>query len=239
MAKQWVISDIHGCLKSLRALIETLVVPSKDDILCFVGDYIDRGPDSKGVIDYVMNLERQGYSIVALKGNHEEFLVKSYMEEQQLKSFLFFKKTNKSKQMWLAYGGIQALQSFKVNDLLSIPKLYIDWLNDRPLYYKPDNFLVVHAGLNFDIEDPMEDEQAMLWIREYEIDPRKIEDRRLIHGHVPVSLEFIDLTINAGTYPFIDIDNGCYMNNKAGFGNLIALELNTMELKVQPNIDME
>lgn len=238
MSKIWVVSDIHGCLKSLRSLIENLVVPSKNDTLCFVGDYIDRGPDSKGVIDYVRSLHQQGFSIIALKGNHEEFLANSFVEEQQRKGFLFFKPVNKSREMWAQHGGLECLKSFKADTIKDIPGEYIDWVSSRPLTYKVDNFLVVHAGLNFKLDNPMEDERAMLWIRDYRIDPAKINYRKLIHGHVPVSLDFIDLTIRSGNFSFIDIDNGCYMKNKTGFGNLLALELNSMDLKVQPNLDM-
>lgn len=239
MDKFWVISDIHGCLKTVRSLIETLIIPGKGDTICFLGDYIDRGPESKGVIDYIMSLQSQGYKIIALKGNHEEFLVKAWEEEQQLRKFLFFKETNKSKESWLKYGGYDAMLSFNTDRIGHIPYHYVDWINQRPLYYEHENFFIVHAGLNFEIEDPLDDRQAMLWIRDYKIDPSKIKYKRLLHGHVPVSLDFIDLTINSESYPFIDLDNGCYMAHKAGFGNLLGLELNSMELKVQPNLDID
>ncbi len=239
MSKCWVISDIHGCYNTLRYLIENLIIPSKEDKLIFLGDYIDRGPGSKSVLDYVMGLEEQGFSIVALRGNHEEFMVKAYEAEKQLKSYWFFKESNKNLEMWSRHGGKEAIQSFGVENLLDIPIIYIDWINQRPLYYETDNFFIVHAGLNFELEDPLQDTQAMTWIREYKVVPEKIGYRKLIHGHVPVSLDFIDLTIKSDSYPFIDLDNGCYMAHKAGYGNLIALELNSMELKVQPNIDLE
>ncbi len=239
MSKCWVISDIHGCIHTLRTLIENQIVPSKEDKLIFLGDYIDRGPGSKSVLDYVMQLEDNGYSIIALKGNHEEFLVKAYETQKQLKNFWFYKETNRSLEMWMRHGGKEALESFEVNDVEEIPSHYIDWINKRPLYYETEKFFVVHAGLNFEIDNPFEDEQAMTWIREYKVVPEKINFRRLIHGHVPVSLDFIDLTIKSSGYPFIDLDNGCYMANKPGFGNLIGLELNSMELKVQSNLDFE
>ena len=66
---------------------------------------------------------------------------------------------------------------------------------------------------------------------------KKTGKRRIIHGHVPVSLEFIDLSIRNKTYKFIDLDNGCYMHKRDGFGNLVALELNSLEYKVQHNLD--
>jgi serine/threonine protein phosphatase 1 len=239
MPKQWVIPDIHGCVRTLRALIEKLVIPAKDDTLYFLGDFVDRGPDSKGVLDYVMGLEDQGYNIVALKGNHEEFFVKAWEEEQQARGFLFLKKTNKSKAQWMPHGGREALESFGTTDLSKIPVHYIDWMRKLPLYHITGNFLLVHAGLNFNIEDPFQDTHSMLWIKDYRIIPSKIENRRLIHGHVPVSLDFIDIAVNSPGYPFVDLDNGCYMVNRPGYGNLPALELQSMELKVQPNLDMD
>ena len=57
MNKIWIIPDIHGCVLTLKTLIENQIEPDKNDQLIFIGDYIDRGPDSKGVIDYIMNLE--------------------------------------------------------------------------------------------------------------------------------------------------------------------------------------
>ncbi len=239
MSKQWVISDIHGCLNTLRALVETHIVPTKDDTLIFLGDYIDRGPYSMGVLDYVMQLQQQGYKVVALKGNHEDFMVKAYLDDKKPKGFLFWKKKNHSKEMWLRYGGKQAMESFRVSDINLVPELYINWMAELPLYHELDKWFIVHAGLNFEIDNPYEDKKAMLWVREYKVKPEKIGNRRMVHGHVPVSLEFIHLTLQNESYPFIDLDNGCYMSNKSGYGNLLALELNSLTLKVQPNIDMD
>ena len=78
----------------------------------------------------------------------------------------------------------------------------------------------------------------MLWIREFEVAPQKINNKTVVHGHVPVSLEFIDINVKNPSYKFIDLDNGCYMTKREGFGNLLALELNTRELKVQYNLDL-
>jgi hypothetical protein len=78
----------------------------------------------------------------------------------------------------------------------------------------------------------------MLWIKEYKVDRVKAGYRKLIHGHVPVSLDFIDLLCTSNGFDFIDLDNGIYMPEKEGFGNLVALELTSMELKVQHNVDI-
>ena len=239
MAKKWVIPDIHGCVKSLRELIETQVVPSKEDTLFFLGDYVDRGPDSKGVLDYVMGLQESGYTVVPLKGNHEDFFVKSWEEERESGRFLFMRRHNKSRSQWLKHGGRETLQSFGTMDLLQIPEHYIKWMDELPLYHELEKFLLVHAGLNFEIDDPFQDTFSMLWVKDYRIIPEKIGYRQLIHGHVPMGLDYIYIAITQEGYPFIDLDNGCYMVNRPGYGNLLALELNSMELKIQPNIDME
>ena len=94
MQKHWVISDIHGCLFTLRSLIETKIKPSANDELIFLGDYIDRGPESKGVIDYIINLKNQGIETVCLKGNHEEYMLSAYEAEKDVKKILFWKKKN-------------------------------------------------------------------------------------------------------------------------------------------------
>ncbi len=237
MREHWVIPDIHGCAQTLRALIEDMIQPSKYDHLYFLGDYIDRGPASKEVIDYLMHLQKEEYNLHLLMGNHEEYVLKSYEEELNLKSFLGIKQKNKKKKEWLIFGGKETLQSFKITDLKDFPKEYLDWMRNLEYYIELDDFILVHAGLNFRNKDPFEDKDAMLWVRDYNIDSSRINNRRIIHGHVPVNLEFIDISIRQNNHKFIDLDNGCYMTGRSGFGNLIALELNSMEYRVQYNLD--
>ena len=86
--KRWVIPDIHGCSKTLQALFEQQIRPSKEDEIYFLGDYIDRGPDSKGVIDYVRQLEEDGYKVFPLRGNHEDYCLHAVQAEHERKSFL-------------------------------------------------------------------------------------------------------------------------------------------------------
>ncbi len=238
MREHWVIPDIHGCANTLRALVEEMIQPSKHDWLYFLGDYIDRGPSSKEVIDYLMYLQKEDYNLRLLMGNHEDYLIKSYEAEQKLKSFFGVKQKNKKKKEWLFHGGKEAMQSFNINDLKKIPIEYINWMKDLEYYIELDNFFLVHAGFNFDSENPFEDKDSMLWVRDYEIDSDKIGNKKIIHGHVPVNLEFIDVSIKNKSYKFIDLDNGVYMPKREGYGNLVALELNSMEYKAQCNLDL-
>jgi serine/threonine protein phosphatase 1 len=110
-------------------------------------------------------------------------------------------------------------------------------MKDLQFYAKLDDFVLVHAGLNFAHSDPFKDKHSMMWIRDYPIQPWKIQNRRIIHGHVPVSLELIDLSVQNKFYQFIDLDNGTYMTDKSGYGNLVALELNEMKMVIQDNRD--
>ena len=238
MREHWVIPDIHGCAKTLRALIEDMIKPSKHDWLYFLGDYIDRGPASKEVIDYLMYLQKEDYNIRLLMGNHEDFLLKAYEEEAQLKSILGFKQKNKKKAEWLFHGGKQTMESFKLHNLKEFPEIYLEWMRNLEYYIELENYFLVHAGFNFNIPNPFTDKESMLWIREFDIKPEKIKNKKVIHGHVPISLEFFDISVKNKGYKFIDLDNGCYMTKREGYGNLLALELNTLEYKVQYNLDI-
>jgi serine/threonine protein phosphatase 1 len=104
-------------------------------------------------------------------------------------------------------------------------------------YFHLDDYVIVHAGLNFKNEDPYSDKRAMIWIRDFTVDSEKISNKKVIHGHVPVNLEFIELSINNPEYKFIALDNGVYFNNRVGYGNLIALELTEMKYKIQSLMD--
>lgn len=237
MREHWVIPDIHGCAKTLKALIEEMIKPSKHDFLYFLGDYIDRGPGSKEVLDYLMHLQYEDYNIRTLMGNHEDYLIKSYEEEINLKSLFGVKYKNRKKKEWLFHGGKETMESFKLDDLKDFPVKYVEWMKNLEYYIELEDFILVHAGLNFNTSKPFEDTDSMLWVREFEIDSKTIQNKKIIHGHVPVSLEFIDISIKNKSYKFIDLDNGCYMHDRVGYGNLLALELNSMEYKVQYNLD--
>ena len=237
MRKRWVIPDIHGCARTLQALVEDLIRPARYDELYFLGDYIDRGPDSKNVIDYIRKLQTEKYNITALKGNHEQVLLDLYNSEIKSKFVWFHNLLNRKRMAWFSFGGKATLKSFGVKNLSDIPDDYIEWMKGLEYFVTLENFILVHAGLNFRKEDPFEDKYAMLWIRDYEIKPDKIGNRRIIHGHVPVNLELINLSIHNSYYKFIDLDNGPYMNEKDGFGNLVALELDSQEIVIQNNLD--
>jgi serine/threonine protein phosphatase 1 len=238
MHRRWVIPDLHGCLKTLQGLVEEIIKPSRSDELYFLGDYIDRGPDSRGVLDYIRRLQADEYQVTALKGNHEDLAVELHDAELRSKNPWHFTFGNKKREAWFMMGGRETLKSFGVSHVREIPEDYIEWMRALPYFSLLDQFVLVHAGLNFSNEDPFEDKTSMLWLRDYEIIPSRIGNRRIIHGHMPASMELIQLSLNSKIYKFIDLDNGIYVQGREGYGNLVALELNSMELVIQDNRDL-
>ena len=132
----------------------------------------------------------------------------------------------------------EAMKSFQIHDLKEFPKEYLEWIKNLEYYIELEKFFLVHAGFNFKIKNPFDDKDSMLWIRQYEIDKKKVGNKRIIDGHVPVSLEFIDLSIRNKNYQYIDLDNGAYMTKRYGFANWWHWSLNSMEYKVQYNLDL-
>lgn len=237
MKKQWIIPDLHGHSRTLKALVEEQIRPNRSDEIYLLGDYIDRGPDSKGVIDYIRSLQKDEYTVTALKGNHEDIMVELYEAEINGSNPWYAAFGNKKRRSWMSMGGKATLDSFRVKQLKDVPSDYIAWMKELPYYVVLDGFVVVHAGLNFQNEDPFADKLSMLWIRDYSIKPEMIGHRRIIHGHVPVNIELIELSRKNRGYKFIDLDNGIYIRGIEGFGNLVALELTSMEIVIQDNRD--
>lgn len=221
--KRWVIGDVHGCSKTLRALIEDKIQPGKNDKVIFVGDYVDRGPDSKGVISYLMELQLMGYKMVMLRGNHEEMMLRSIHDARIRKD-------------WFFNGGMPTLRSFGAREAKEIPGHFLEFVDALDYYHAMEDFLIVHAGLNFDIPDPLTDLEGMLWIRNTFVLPEKIGNRTMVHGHTPVTVAQIEEAIQKGLKD-LDLDAGCVYTGTEGLGNLCALELNSLRLEVQPNID--
>lgn len=236
--KQWVIPDLHGCLRTLIGMIEDRIRPTKEDELYFLGDYVDRGPDPKGVLDYIMNLEEQGFKIFPLRGNHEEYILLALENERKLKRrFLFFKERNRLYDEWMSVGGASTMKSFGVNNVNQVPEKYVEWIKRLKYYYILENHILVHAGLNFSRRDPFDDLHSILWASSFTPMPEKVDNKIVIHGHVAVSLEFLQNVLADPSKKYIPLDTGCHHSERSGMGNLVALELNTMELLIQPNIE--
>ena len=223
MSRKFIIGDIHGCYKTLVALVEEEIKLCETDTLYFLGDYIGKGPDSKNVVKYILSKKKSGYQIRCLMGNHEKMLIDSM-------------KSDKLHYKWLWNGGSECLRSFDVYRAKEIKKKYLKFFAELEYFIELDDFILVHGGLNFNIENPLLDKNSMLWSRNINIDKRKIGGKRLIVGHTPVKFKKIKRSLDEN---IIKLDGGCvYSKIKEKQGNLVALEIEEMKLYRKYNIDM-
>lgn len=213
------IGDIHGCYKTLKSLLFKSILITKQDKIIFLGDYVDRGPDSKKVLKLILDLIKDGFDIECLIGNHEIMLLNS------IKSPIEYKN-------WLKYGGKETLNSFGVLHPKDIKIKYLTFLNKLKYFIELDDFLLVHGGLNFKIENPLEDKESMPWIRNNSVNIEKIGNKRIVVGHTPHSLKDIKKSLNSDR---ILVDGGCVYKEREDLGYLVALDLKNMDLYYRKN----
>lgn len=234
MAKErrFVIGDIHGCVKTLRELVTNKIKLQKNDLLFLLGDYIDRGPDSKGVLDFLMELKGEGYNVHPLLGNHEYMML---LSAEDVEEFIYWKKN----------GSLQTLMSFGIDEksanefacMKQVPQKYFDFLKGLEYYESTDDYYFVHAGFAKGIEKPTDDMETLLWSRSEHYNRQVLKGRILIHGHTPVSLVSIKDRVMDGEARIINLDGGCVYPHLQGFGYLVAFNLDTFELTYQKNMD--
>lgn len=227
MHRIFAIGDIHGCAKTLDFLLTSEIKLKKKDHLVFLGDYIDRGPDSKAVTDIILNLIRSGYSIRCLRGNHEQMMLDSTLDEYDY-------------DFWISScGGSATMQSFGVPDFDSLELRYQTFFKNLHYYAEIGKYIFVHAALNFSNEILFEDKQAMLWNRETKIDFQKLNDRYIIHGHTPSSIQKIRQQFaDFEKRRLLCIDGGCVYHDARMPGYLVSVELTNRSLFVVENIDL-
>lgn len=221
---RWVITDIHGCYHSFKALLEQQVQLRQQDTLYLLGDYISKGPFSKQVLDYLMELQNRGFQLHMLRGNHEQEILNVLAGKTSL-------TTLREK------GGFTFLKNFEIDHPADIPEQYISFFNKLDWYFSLDDWLLVHAGFDFNKEEPFQLSEELVNIRDYSVDLAKTRDRRVLHGHSPTDLEVIENTLKENRDLHISLDAGCAYRKNPKQAHLIALNLDTWQNKVQKNID--
>jgi serine/threonine protein phosphatase 1 len=210
--KTFVVGDIHGEYGQLQRLMEKIPI-EKDSAIIFLGDYIDRGFQSKEVVDFLLHIEKQNPCIF-LKGNHEDMML-SKMSPYYTPAMFYLPGC------WQWNGGTTTLQSYGIGDLKDMPDKHKHFFNNLKDYHENDNWYFVHAGLK---SKPPEKETAevLLWHRYYSTDEYKLP-KNLIIGHSVVKGGVkIDRTPSGAT--LVNIDTG---SGKGGF--LSAIEISTLE----------
>lgn len=223
MSRRWVIGDIHGCNKTLIKLLFENIKVSREDELFFLGDYIDRGPDSKGVVDTLWKLKQKKIRIHPLRGNHEQMM----MESEQDPFFL---------EHWTYNGGDTTLLSFGLESYSSFPAHYQSFFASLPYYAETGKYILVHAGLHFEGPDLFSDQESMLWQRIKDTDQAVLGDRVMIHGHTPVPLDqILNQTANC-----MNLDGGCvFAPRRKDLGYLVAYHLEDGKYAYEKCIDWD
>jgi serine/threonine protein phosphatase 1 len=191
------IGDIHGCYDPLVRLLGRIPIDWTRDRLVFMGDYIDRGPQSFEVIEHLIELQKRHPETVFLKGNHEQMLA-DYL-------------SGKDRMTYLYNGGQQTLDSYLRNSSAPgrypIPEAHLRFFESLQLMFETENYIFVHAGLRKG--QPLENQRPedLLWIRENFVDTRHSFGKRVVFGHTP----FDEPRVEPNK---IGIDTGAVYGNK-------------------------
>ncbi len=202
----YAIGDIHGCdglLDKLLALIAADAENANSSRLIFLGDYVDRGPDSFGVVERLVDVKSGHSNAIFLKGNHEQAML----------DFLVAPELNEE---WLHWGGDKTLESYGVANIWTrhpvdlarslekvLPAAHRDFLEALDLWHVSGGYAFVHAGFKPGIAIEDQKEEDCLWIRSefHNAGPDQRPDKAVVHGHHPVKRP-----LDAGWR--IDVDTG-------------------------------
>lgn len=197
--RTYAIGDIHGHLDLLKGVHERI---ASDDSahggggqVVHVGDLLDRGPDSRGVVDYLMRGQMAGKPWIVLRGNHDRFLPRLGRQPDWVDPGLT------SGRHWLDHPGLGAgptLASYgiaregrshdeiRADVLRDVPEAHLDWLSQLPLSHQIPQALFVHAGIRPGVDLRQQTEHDLVWIRAGFLDDATDHGTLVVHGHTPV-----------------------------------------------------
>ena len=193
-SRAYAIGDVHG---RLDLMLDLLARIEEDDrsrgpaktYLIFLGDLVDRGPDSRGVIDYLINNPPPFHRTVYLKGNHEEFFHGVLEGDDSIV------------QRWMTYGGAECAESYGVSTgwalnasqaeiterlIKEVPRSHVDFLANMADTFRFGDYLFVHAGVRPGVELEKQVSRDLRWIREGFLDDQTDHGLMIIHGHTIV-----------------------------------------------------
>jgi len=213
------IGDIHGCIKQLVTLQDKIFnypqYNKEEDLLLYLGDYIDRGPSSKDVINHILQLQTEGIKSIFLMGNHEQFMI----------DFLFNKINNLSN--WLMNGADQTFKSYDIevaefikdgfedDKIDKLRNIFLSKLTKEHVYffslkltYIMGDYLFVHAGINPEKSLSEQNKMDFLWSRSDKFFDKNFEfEKIIVHGHSPEK-EVVN-------FPYrINVDTGSFFSGK-------------------------
>ena len=213
----YAIGDVHGQLAKLDAALERIERDGAGGPVVFLGDYVDRGPDARGVIDRIARGQREGRPWIALKGNHDRMFLRFVREARVDDDFI------KSGRTWLnprlggpmtlaAYlggapnflhergGGIDTLLSYEIDvsargrideiaaeARAAVPEDHLAWIDALPLWHEAGDLLFVHAGIRPGLPLHAQTEEDLIWIRDGFTDDPAPHPWLVVHGHTALT----------------------------------------------------
>lgn len=190
------IGDIHGCFDELRYLIGLCARSAGNDEYEFVllGDYVDRGPASRNVIEYLMREQNRGQiRLRCLRGNHDDMLL---LAADRMRS-------DTELMQWWANGGEATLDAYGVGDPSDLPADHLKWIRSLPFCVHESGRFFVHAGVRPAVSLEIQSERDMLWIREPFLSSDVWHGALVVHGHTPTAAGAPDARANR-----INLDTG-------------------------------
>ena len=187
------IGDIHGCSVALKRMLAACKACAKGAAyrLIFLGDYIDRGPDSAGVIGVVRErAEADPENVIYLMGNHEDLLLEALETGDD--------------SIWLCNGGDTTLRSYGVGAAKNIPATDLAFLRNFGLSHDDGQRFYAHAGIEPGTPLDQQDRETLVWIREPFLSSRRDHGRLIVHGHTPQRSGEPEILSNR-----INIDTAC------------------------------
>lgn len=181
MKKTFVIGDIHGCYQSLVDMMK--LIGDSDDTIIFLGDYVDRGPESKRVVDLVVQLKKERSCVIPLLGNHESMFLR-YLN-------------GLDRQLFLRCGGRSTLESYGIDPdaenqgQIYIPDEHLVFFNSLLLNWEDEKYIYVHAGLQPGLHLSMQTDVWCLWAREEFISSVYDFGKRVVFGHTVFAEPFL------------------------------------------------
>jgi serine/threonine protein phosphatase 1 len=205
------VGDVHGCIDELSVVLDA-IQPAPDDKVVFLGDYVDRGPNSRAVIDLLIALrDSRRCQTVFLRGNHEDMFLDFLGERgRHGDAFLF----NGGRTTLASYGLPPTLRRSEARSQL--PEPHLEFLRSLELCHQDEPFLFVHAGVSPIRGLGDQDEEDLLWIRDEFIRSRHPFSWTIVFGHTPQREVLWDLPFKIG------LDTGCVYGNKLSCLDLTA-----------------
>ena len=175
------IGDVHGMYEKLIKLMDKIRFNPDEDLLIFLGDYIDRGPDPGRCLQYIFALQQQYPDVVVcLIGNHEVMMSSYFMQKRGSYNNLIVDYAGS----WLDNGGLETLKQLDEMDADTKEEL-LQWVMNLPVKYQYQDYFFCHAGVDPDVPLAVQNEFDMLWRRQQWWEQYKGEET-LVVGHTPV-----------------------------------------------------